>query len=107
MNKAAEKEIKRIVAIIAKKHRPEKIYLFGSFAWGKPRRDSDLDFLVVKKGIKSTRRAALEIGENFLDRQIGMDILVCTPKRLSERLSFGDPFAGKIVKSGKLLYDKE
>lgn len=47
MNKAAEKEIKRIVAIIAKKHRPEKIYLFGSFAWGN--RAATATFEIAKK----------------------------------------------------------
>ena len=63
MNKAAEKEIKRIVAIIAKKHRPEKIYLFGSFAWGKPRRDSDV--WDCQKGQKNCyeRNKALKISQ--------------------------------------------
>jgi predicted nucleotidyltransferase len=107
MNKAAEKEIKRIVAIIAKKHQPEKIYLFGSFAWGKPRRDSDLDFLVVKKGIKSMRQAALNIDRDFLDRKMAMDIIVYSPDFLRKRLSLEDPFAKKIIAQGKILYEKK
>jgi len=107
MDKVVEKEIKRIVAIIAKKHKPEKIYLFGSFAWGKPRRDSDLDFLVVKKGIKSMRQAAINIDRDFLDRKMAMDVIVYSPVFLKKRLSLGDPFAKKIVSEGKILYEKK
>lgn len=106
MIELVQKEIEQIVSVIVKKHCPEKIYLFGSFAWGKPHQDSDLDFLIVKKNIKSMRQAARKIGESFLGRKIGMDILVCTPDHLAKRLSLGDVFAGEIVKKGKLLYGK-
>jgi predicted nucleotidyltransferase len=104
---AVQEEIKRIVGIIAKKHKPEKIYLFGSFAWGKPHQDSDLDFLVVKKNIKSMRQAAIDIDRDFLDRRMAMDIIVYSPDFLSKRLSLGDQFAKKIVTEGKILYDKK
>ncbi len=107
MNEAVKKEIRRIVSVIVKKHNPEKVYLFGSFAWGRPRRDSDLDFLVVKKGIKSMRRAALDIDRDFLDRKMAMDIIVYSPDFLRKRLFLEDPFAEKIVAQGKILYEKK
>ena len=44
-----EKEIKKIAEKIAKEYKPEKIILFGSYAWGKPGPNSDVDLFVVKK----------------------------------------------------------
>ncbi len=32
-----------------KKYKPDKLVLFGSYAWGKPNKDSDIDLLIVKK----------------------------------------------------------
>jgi len=102
-----EKEIQQITDRIVKNHNPEKIFLFGSFAWGKPNKDSDIDLLVIKKGIKSMRQAAIEVDRSFLDREMAMDILVCTPSHLKNRLALGDFFARKIVNKGKLLYEKK
>ena len=41
--------IKQIAKKIANKYKPEKIILFGSYAYGKPRKDSDIDLLIIKK----------------------------------------------------------
>jgi predicted nucleotidyltransferase len=43
-----QREIKRIVKSLIP-YKPERIYLFGSFAYGRPKRDSDIDLLVIKK----------------------------------------------------------
>jgi len=102
-----EKEIYQITDKIVKNHQPEKIFLFGSFAWGKPRKDSDIDLLVVKKGIKSMRQAAEDIDRTLFDRQVAMDILVYSPEHFNERLELGDSFAKRIIDKGKLLYAKK
>ena len=39
--------IRRLVREIAERFQPEKIILFGSYAYGKPHADSDVDILVV------------------------------------------------------------
>lgn len=102
----AQKEIARLVGVIVEKHKPEKIYLFGSFAWGKPHKDSDLDFLVVKKSIKPSRKIAQEIDLSLIKRQLPVDVIVYSPDYLKRRLSLGDYFAQKIVDEGKLIYEK-
>jgi len=107
MTELAQKEIRRIADIISKKHKPEKIYLFGSFAWGKPHRDSDLDFLVVKKSKKTARKIAQEIDLSVVGRELSVDILVYSPNFLKKRLLLGDDFARKIVDEGKLIYEKD
>lgn len=43
-----ETEIKQIVDKIVAEFRPEKVILFDSYAWGKPRKDSAIDLFVIK-----------------------------------------------------------
>lgn len=102
-----EEEIKEITDKIVKNHNPEKIFLFGSFAWGNPGKDSDIDLLIVKKGVKSMRQAAIEVDRSFADRETAMDILVYTPDYLKSEIELGDFFVKRIVNKGKLLYEKK
>jgi len=102
-----EKQINQITAKIIENHNPERIFLFGSLAWGKPRNDSDIDLLVVKKNIKSMRQAAEDIDRTLFDRQVALDILVYSPEYFKKRLDLGDSFAKKIFDKGKLLYAKK
>ena len=44
-----KRKIQAIADKIAREYKPEKIILFGSYAWGHPHEDSDLDFFIVKK----------------------------------------------------------
>src|SRR3990167_1221709 len=46
---ASDQAIGKLTAMIVKKYKPEKVILFGSFAYGKPNEASDIDLLVVKK----------------------------------------------------------
>jgi len=39
--------IKRISEKIQREYRPQKIILFGSYAWGKPGRYSDIDLFII------------------------------------------------------------
>ena len=47
MNETARNELEQIKEIIRNTVDPEGIYLFGSFAYGEPREDSDYDIYVV------------------------------------------------------------
>ena len=99
-----QKEIKKIVRQIARKYKPEKIILFGSFAWGNPTQDSDVDLFIVKNTKKAKGERLAKVEEILSDRKIPLDILVYTPNEVKERLSLGDFFIEDIVKKGKLIY---
>ena len=98
-----EKEIKKIAQQIAKKHKPEKIILFGSFAWGKPSKNSDVDLLVVKD-TNNTRSLAMAIDDSIYPRQFPMDVIVYTPNQLQSEIDIEEPFVLKIVQKGKILF---
>lgn len=99
-----EKEIKKITDVIVEKYQPEKIYLFGSFAWGTPTKDSDVDLFVVKRSKKSSIEMMQEVYEIIFGVGGAVDVLVYTPEQLERRKELGDPFVLKIINNGKLLY---
>jgi predicted nucleotidyltransferase len=100
-----EKAIQDVVRQIAEKFHPQKIILFGSYARGKPRPESDVDLLVVMETqLKETRQALLI--DKSLDRDLfGLDLIVRTPSNLQERIALGDSFLKEIVSAGKVLYE--
>ncbi len=85
---------------------PEKVILFGSYAYGEPTLDSDIDLLVVMKSSKRSIENAIAVDKLFSNRRFGMDILVRTPQELRHRLAIGDIFMQEITDKGKVLYER-
>ena len=107
MDKSKEKEIRKITKQIKEKYKPEKIILFGSFAYGKPNKDSDVDLFIVKKTKEIRTKRHLKVDRMLLDRAIPLDILIYTPQEIKKRISLGDYFVKNIIQRGKILYAKQ
>lgn len=86
---------------------PDKILLFGSFAYGTPRKDSDIDLLIIMETDERPAQRRIQISRLFRDRQVAMDFIVKTPSEIDERLSIGDFFIKKILEKGRVLYEKQ
>ncbi|MBU3925374.1 MAG: nucleotidyltransferase domain-containing protein [Patescibacteria group bacterium] len=100
-----KKEIERITNQIVKKYKPEKIILFGSYAWGKPTEDSDVDLFIVKKSGKRRIDRERELSKYLFGHNFpAMDILIYTPAEIKKRLNIEDPFVKDIISKGKSLY---
>jgi predicted nucleotidyltransferase len=95
--------IRRLAQEIAEKFRPERIILFGSYAYGRPNPDSDVDLLVVMPASNEIGKAA-RIHQS-VDTPFPVDLLVRTPERLKRRLAWGDWFLREIVTQGQVLYE--
>jgi predicted nucleotidyltransferase len=89
---------------IAQQFHPEKIILFGSYAYGKPHKDSDVDILVVMPASDESNQA-VRIKEKTHPR-FPVDLVVRTPDNLRWRLKEGDWFLREIVDHGKVLYEE-
>ena len=96
--------IRRLCQQIVEAFHPEKIILFGSRAYGKPRGDSDIDLLVIMPYEGSHRAQAVRI-HNHLNVLAPMDIVVRTPEEVQERIEMGDQFMREIVARGKVIYE--
>jgi len=68
-------QIRKFSQAVAQQFRPNKIVLFGSYAYGKPTDDSDVD------------------------------LLVRTPAEVGKRLRWGDGFLQEVMEKGEVLYE--
>jgi predicted nucleotidyltransferase len=85
---------------------PEKIILFGSYAYGNPTPDSDVDLLVIWDTDKPRRERVVEVSLSLYPRHFPVDILVKTPQELEEELPHNF-FLGEIIKRGIVLYERK
>lgn len=108
MDKAAvERKLNEITEKIVREYQPEKIILFGSWAWGTPGPDSDIDLFIVKDSTKPKLERIREVDEIVFPRTIPFDILVYTSDEVNESINKnGNLFIEDIVRNGKTLYAK-
>lgn len=100
---------KRLVDKLRKDYDPERIILFGSYAYGAPGRDSDIDLLIIKKTKEPLHRRIINVRRLLspLRRGVGLDVIVLTPEELRTRIKIGDQFMEEIMTEGKVLYGRE
>jgi len=100
------KSLRPAIQKIVSELRPEKIILFGSYAYGTPNPNSDVDLLIVMKTRASPKDRSWAVSRLLLPRPFPVDILVKTPKEVSEALASGDFFIKEILTRGQVLYDR-
>lgn len=103
-------ELEEIKQLLIIKYKAQKVVLFGSHAWGKPKKDSDFDLFIIKEVDKPRPAREQEIyqllGRFMPDRNLSVDVIVHTPKETAKRLSLGDPFVTEVLQRGKVLYEQ-
>ena len=92
---------------IVEKFQPYKVVLFGSYAYGVPDLDSDVDLLVVMDSNEPMAQRMRRVTEVAKVRFLPMDVIVRTPAEMAERLAMGDFFLAEILEKGKVLYRRE
>ena len=104
MDKNKKEIIAEIVDKIKAQFRLQKIILFGSYVWGVPTEDSDIDlFLIMESNLRRDERA-LQIRKVFPHRIFPLDIIVYTPQEVKQSLERGNPFIKEILSRGNVLY---
>jgi predicted nucleotidyltransferase len=89
---------------VAREFHPERIILFGSYAYGTPTEDSDVDLLVVMPHEGHPAYQAAEI-ELKVPAGFPLDLMVRSPERIRDRLATGDRFVREILHRGSPLYE--
>lgn len=103
MEKVIEEAVRRIVEVA----NPEKIILFGSYAYGRPSQDSDLDILVVMNTNLPRYKRSVPIYRALADLLIPLDILVYTPQEIEAWEDVPQAFITSILRKGKVIYEKK
>lgn len=96
--------IRRYARQVADRFHPDRIILFGSFAYGTPNPDSDVDLMVVmpaRNQLDQAVKISWEVPAPF-----PIDLLVCRPREWERRVADDESFIRTVRAKGKLLYEK-
>jgi uncharacterized protein len=97
--------LSEVVDRIVRRFHPEKIILFGSWARGEAREDSDLDLLVVLSKVVHKRKAAIEVLRTLNGLPISKDVIVTTPQEIEERGRVIGDILRPALEEGKVIYE--
>jgi predicted nucleotidyltransferase len=100
----SQRQIKAYCRAVVREFQPEKIILFGSYAYGNPTWDSDVDLLVVMPFPGNDVSKAIQIRARF-DAPFALDLLVRKPAFINRRLKERDMFIEQVVRQGRVLYE--
>ena len=97
-----------------KSTQPEKIILFGSYAYGSPNENSDLDILVVTSddiipsSFSEKSQIYLRISKSISDikTKFPIDLIVHTKAMHQKFIELNSQFARELLTKGKVLYEK-
>jgi len=104
-----DKRIKRLIYQITEKIKkeycPNKIILFGSYAYGKPEDESDIDLFIIKDTPKKRAERFCEVRKILRDiPNVSIQPVVFTKDELDSRLKIKDDFILEIIEKGEVLY---
>ena len=86
---------------------PLQVILFGSYAYGAPTEDSDVDMLVVMDILKSeTWQQRCEIKAR-IPKRFPLDLQVRSRADIAYRFSHNDWFLHEVLEKGDVLYETE
>lgn len=85
---------------------PARIILFGSYVYGHPTPDSDVDLLIIADAKGPATERYLAVSDALYPRPFPIDILVRTPREVEQALQEGDFFIREIVTRGRVLYER-
>jgi hypothetical protein len=90
---------------LVEEFQPEQVWLFGSYAWGDPTEDSDLDLMVVLNQSDERSLARMQRAHRCL-RRLGMpkDVVVDTRAEFDRFKDVKSSLTYKIIHEGRLLH---
>lgn len=98
--------ISQAVEILAKAACPEKIILFGSYARGEAREDSDLDFLVIEANPIDRYREMVRLRRALSPMRIPVDIVVKSLNNVDEWRNVPGTLVHEALNKGQVVYEK-
>ena len=105
-----ESEIPRLLEEITRRIRatttPERIILFGSHVRGAASPDSDLDLLVIVKGVTHPRQESTRIRRALRGLLVPVDVIVATPEQVAQYRDTIGLIYEPALREGKVLYER-
>ncbi|MCD6555368.1 MAG: nucleotidyltransferase domain-containing protein [Anaerolineae bacterium] len=97
--------LKEIVDRLVRELKPERIYLFGSQAYGQPDAGSDIDLFIIvpTSDLPRHRRAAQALGHLF-GLACPIDVIIYTRDEVEKWANVKNSLPHKVLTRGRLLY---
>lgn len=86
---------------------PERIYLFGSWAWGEADELSDLDIVIIKRTYLPFLDRTREVLSLLPQELGGSGCVVYMPEDWTRIKEMGNAFVEMVMEEGKLIYGRE
>ncbi len=102
----AHDQIRALAERIVQEFQPDRIILFGSYAYGQPRSDSDIDLLVILPFEGKNFRKSLQI-LNRIKPPFPVDLLARRPDDSARRYVEGDPLIREAFDRGIVLHERK
>ena len=100
-----QKQINEIIKRVVDNYHPDKIILFGSYAYGKPTKDSDVDLLIVKDDDLPKIERNRKVRKYFKGLMIPVDVIVKTNKEFNDFKNVIGTIVYPVAKYGKVMYE--
>ncbi|WP_372950453.1 nucleotidyltransferase domain-containing protein [Mariniphaga sp.] len=97
--------ISNIVAKIASKIHPDRIYLVGSYATGHANEDSDIDLLIIKNTTEPKYKRSIEIQRILKGSKLPVDIVVYTNDEFENEKLKKYSFVNSAIQDAQLMYE--
>ena len=86
---------------------PEQVILFGSYAWGTPSEDSDIDlFVIISESNERPLQRALRASECLAGMRVAKDILVRTRAEAEKYRRVYASLESQIFEKGRVIYER-
>jgi len=105
LREKAQPVIAEATRLLVDEFHPEEIWLFGSYAWGEPTADSDLDlFVIVPESPENSLSRAQQAHRALGNLDMAKDVIVKTRAEVDRVKSLRPTLAYKVLNEGRLLY---
>lgn len=99
-------KINEIATGIVTKFNPDKIILFGSYANGTQKEDSDIDLLIIQDTDLPIQNRGYEIRMSLIGTMIPFDIVIYTKSEFEQEKNKSSSYLNSALKNSKLLYER-
>jgi predicted nucleotidyltransferase len=101
-----ESYLKNIVEKITDNFNPQKIILFGSYAYGHPTADSDMDIMIVMDTDEKPHKRAVSVRKILKGIGMPKDIIVKTPEEFERFKDIVGTIVYPAAHKGKVIYER-
>ena len=98
-------EIESVATQIGIASHAQNVVLFGSYARGDAREESDVDLLIIAESDLPRFKRSCELYKLFRPYPFPMDLIVYTPKEIEKGKRSPVSFVSRVLQEGEVVYD--